>query len=202
MLDQDRRPGLPVQALGPYTVSSPPLPPEEEVFSISLEKEKRAPSWQLDFVEKLKGESLAFLRPKSPPLKLASDEDSKLPATPKPMVVFQPDKTFHSELIRCRVSTTRQLQEELEKFRGASMCTSTGARMSWNTLSMFLPGRSLWRLSTCRETGRGEDLNPLNTLSANTFSRVQTDITVNMRAALLKWLVGISRLTELSLETW
>ena len=161
MLEQDPRPGLPVQALGPYTVSSPPLLPEEEVFSISLEKEKRAPSWQLDFVEKLKGESLAFLRPKSPPLKLASDEDSKLPATPKPMVVFQPDKTFHSELIRCRVSTTRQLQEELEKFPGASMCTSIGARMSWNTLSMFLPGRSLWRLSTCQETGQGEDLNHL-----------------------------------------
>ena len=161
MLHQDRRPGLPVQALGPYTVSSPPLPPEEEVFSISLEKEKRAPSWQLDFVEKLKGESLAFLRPKSPPLKLASEEDAELPATPKPMVVFQPDKTLLSltELIRCKVSTTRQLQEGLEKFRGASMCTSIGARMSWNTLSMFLPGRSLWRLSICQETGQGEDLN-------------------------------------------
>ena len=89
MLQQDPCPGLPVQALGPYTVSSPPLPPEEEVFSISLEKEKRAPSWQLDFVEKLKGESLAFLRPtKSPPLKVASKEDAELPATPKPMVVF------------------------------------------------------------------------------------------------------------------
>ena len=96
MLEQDPRPGLPVQALGPYTVSSPPLPPEEEVFSISLEKEKRAPSWQLDFVEKLKGESLAFLRPKSPPLKLASKEDAELPATPKPMVIFQPDKTLLS----------------------------------------------------------------------------------------------------------
>ena len=34
------------------------------------------------------------------------------------------------------------------------------------------------------------------------YSRVQTDITVNMRAALLAWLVGISRVMELSLETW
>ena len=34
------------------------------------------------------------------------------------------------------------------------------------------------------------------------FSRIQTDITVNMRAALLAWLVGISRVMELSLETW
>ena len=34
------------------------------------------------------------------------------------------------------------------------------------------------------------------------ISRVQTDITVNMRAALLAWLVGIARVMELSLETW
>ena len=34
------------------------------------------------------------------------------------------------------------------------------------------------------------------------LSRVQSDITLNMRAALLAWLVGISRVMELSLETW
>ena len=34
------------------------------------------------------------------------------------------------------------------------------------------------------------------------YFRVQTDITVNMRAALLAWLVGIARVMELSLETW
>jgi len=163
--------GLPVQALGPYTVSSPPLPPEEEVFSISLEKEKRAPSWQLDFVEKLKGESLAFLRPQSPPLKVASKEDAELPATPKPMV-----QSLNNPPTPRRIGKVPR-GKIVHKYRCEDVMEYAVDVFAWKKSleTFYLPGD---------------------------WTRVQTDITVNMRAALLKWLVGISRLTELSLETW
>ena len=71
---------------------------------------------------------------------------------------------------------------------------------------MFLPGKSPWSHSTYQETGRGPRFHLqgtlLNKVCNSNFSRIQTDITVNMRTALLAWLVGISRLMELSLETW
>ena len=80
--------GLPACAFGPYLVSSSPFPPEEEVFSISIEREKRAPIiWQLDAVEeKIKEDSSLFVLPNSPPPEPVDISILEEPATPPPMV--------------------------------------------------------------------------------------------------------------------
>ena len=82
-------PGLPASALGPYLVSNSPLQPEEEVFSISIEREKRAPMvcWQLDSLEeKIKEDSTVFVFPNSPPPEPVDSSIVEQPATPPPIV--------------------------------------------------------------------------------------------------------------------
>ena len=83
-------PGLPASAFGPYLVSSSPFPPEEEVFSISIERERRAPiTWQLDNVEeKMKEDSSLFVFPNSPPPEPVDTTIVQEPATPSPKVNF------------------------------------------------------------------------------------------------------------------
>ena len=82
-------PGLPPSAFGPYLVSSSPFPPEEEVFSISIERERRAPIlWEIDAVEeKMKEDCAAFAFPNSPPPEMVDSAVVKEPATPPPPTV-------------------------------------------------------------------------------------------------------------------
>ena len=49
------------------------------------------------------------------------------------------------------------------------MCTIIGARMWWNTLWTFSPGKSLWRLSTFQEIGPGTILQDPSILFLSSF---------------------------------
>ena len=85
-------PGLPGSAFGPHLVSTSPFPPEEEVFSISIERERRGGPilWHLDDAvgEKMKEDGSVFAFPNSPPPEQPVDNTIavKGPATPPPMV--------------------------------------------------------------------------------------------------------------------
>ena len=86
-------PGLPGSAFGPHLVSTSPFPPEEEVFSISIERERRGGPilWHLDGAlvgEKMKEVGSVFAFPNSPPPEQPVDNTIavKEPATPPPMV--------------------------------------------------------------------------------------------------------------------
>jgi len=163
--------GLPTSAFGPCLVSSSPFPPEEEVFSISIERELRVPIlWQLDSVEeKMKEDGFVFAFPKSPAL--VDSSIVKEPATPPPIVQSL-----------CNPSTPRRVGkgsrgQHVHNYRCEDVMEYAVDVFAWKKSleAFYLPGD---------------------------WTRIQTDITVNMRAALLAWLVGISRVMELSLETW
>ena len=83
-------------------MSSSPFPPEEEVFSISIEREKRAPIiWQLDTVEeKMKEDSSLFVFPNSPPPEPVDISIVEEPATPPPMVIILSWQFLHRELLQ------------------------------------------------------------------------------------------------------
>ena len=78
-------PGLPT--FGPSLVSSSPFPPEEEVFAISIERERRAPIlWQIDSLEeKMKEDGSVFAFQNSPPPELEDSSIVEEPATPPPL---------------------------------------------------------------------------------------------------------------------
>jgi len=166
--------GLPPSAFGPYLVSSSPFPPEEEVFSISIERERRAPIlWEIDAVEeKMKEDCAAFAFPNSPPPEMVDSAVVKEPATPPPPTVQN-----MRDPSTPRRGGKGSRGQHVHNYRCEDVMEYAVDVFAWKkSLEMFyLPGD---------------------------WTRVQTDITVNMRAALLAWLVGISRVMELSLETW
>ena len=107
-------PGLPASALGPYLVSRSPFPPEEEVFSISIERERRAPIlWQLDAVEEnMKQDCSVFVLPNSPPPEPVDSSIVEEPATPPPMVTIISWYILPLNNIRFKACATLQLHEE------------------------------------------------------------------------------------------
>ena len=82
-------------------MSTSPFPPEEEVFSISIERDRRAPIlWQLDAVEEkiMKEDCSVFVLPNSPPPEPVDSSIVEEPATPPPMVINHPLLSGKSQL--------------------------------------------------------------------------------------------------------